>query len=191
MPAARRSRHPEGTGSRGMLAGVQGPETRGTPPSRQNALTRRALLGGSAALGVTLLAAACSTSPSPEPTSTTAPEPDADAAVRVDVAAGEAALLALYDAVIAAHPALAADLTLVRDEHAAHAEAMGVPLPSDAAPAVGTQAEALTALTDAEQQAIAARTAACEAATGADLARVTALIAASEAGHVEYLRGLA
>lgn len=191
MPTARRSRPPEGTGSRGMLAVVQGPETTGTPRSPRAALTRRALLGGSAILGVSLVAAACTTSPSPEPTPTQSPEPDADAGVRTEVVAGEAALLALYDAVIAAHPALAADLTALREEHAAHAEAMGVAAPTSPAPVVGTRAEALAALTDAEQQAIAARTAACEAATDSDLARVTALIAASEAGHVEYLRGLA
>lgn len=174
-----------------MLAGVQGPETTRTPRPRGPALTRRALIGGSALVGVSLVAAACSSSPSPEPAPTQTPEPDADAAVRTEVAAGEAALIALYDAVIAAHPALAPDLTAIREEHAAHAEAMGLPAPSSASPAVGTQAQALAALTDAEQQAVAARTAACEAATGADLARITALIAASEAGHAEYLRGLA
>jgi hypothetical protein len=111
--------------------------------------------------------------------------------VRADVAAQESAIIALYDAVIAAHPALATDLAAIRDEHAAHAEAMGVAGPSTASPVVGTRAEALAALSDAEKQAIAQRTAACEAASGADLARVTALIAASEAGHVEYLRGIA
>ena len=68
---------------------------------------------------------------------------------------------------------------------------MGVAPSPVSTPAVGSRAEALAALADAEQQAIGQRTAACEAASGADLARVTALIAASEAGHVEYLRGIA
>lgn len=142
-------------------------------------------------MGAALIAAACSPSPSPEPSDSATAAPDADAQVRVDVAAQEAAIIALYDAVIAAHPALASDLSTIRDEHAAHAEAMGVAGPSTAPPAIGTRAEALAAVSDAEKQAIAQRTAACEAASGADLARITALIAASEAGHVEYLRGIA
>ena len=178
-----------------MLAGVHGAETPGRPQppeaAREARLTRRALIGGSALVGASLVIAACSPSPTPGPTDTPAPTEDPDAQVRADVATAEATLIGLYDAVIAAHPALASDLTVIRDEHAAHAEAMGVALPPAAAPAVGSRAEALATLTDAEQQAIAQRTAACESASGADLARVTALIAASEAGHVEYLRGIA
>jgi hypothetical protein len=172
-----------------MLTGVHGQET--SEASLRGPLTRRALISSSALMGAALLAAACSPSPSPEPSESTTAEPDADAQVRADVAAQESAIIALYDAVIAAHPALATDLAAIRDEHAAHAEAMGVAGPSTASPVVGTRAEALAALSDAEKQAIAQRTAACEAASGADLARVTALIAASEAGHVEYLRGIA
>lgn len=177
-----------------MLAGVHGAETPGRPQppeaAREARLTRRALISGSALAGVSLVIAACSSSPSPGPTDTPTPTEDLDAQVRADVAAAEAALIGLYDAVIAAYPALASDLTAIRDEHAAHAEAMGVAPSPVIAPAVGSRAEALAALADAEQQAIAQRTAACESAAGADLARVTALIAASEAGHVEYLRGL-
>ena len=183
-----------------MLAGVQGAETSGTTPVTTPGtpetplgarLTRRALMGGSALVGASLVVAACSPSPSPEPPDSTAPTTDPDAQVRGDVASAEAALIALYDAVIAAHPALAGDLSVVRDEHAAHAEAMGVAPSATSAPLVGSRSEALATLTDAEQQAIAQRTAACESASGADLVRVTALIAASEAGHVEYLRGIA
>lgn len=180
-----------------MLTVVQGAETPGGPETPEAAtiargapLTRRALIGGSALVGASLIVAACSPSPSPEPTDSPAPTSDPDAQVRSDVAAAEAALLALYDAVIAAHPALASDLSVLRDEHAAHAEAMGVTASPPGAPAVGSRSEALATLTDAEQQAIAQRTASCESASGADLARVTALIAASEAGHVEYLRGI-
>lgn len=172
-----------------MLAVVHGPHPPEAP--RGARLTRRALIGGSALVGGALLAAACSPSPSPGPTETTAPTEDADAQVRADVAASEAALISLYDAVIAAHPALASELAAIRQEHAAHADAMGVADSPAGTPVVGSRAEALASLTDAEQQAIAQRTAACEAATAADLARATALIAASEAGHVEYLRGIA
>lgn len=178
-----------------MLTGVHGADGPGHPQApearREGLLTRRALIGGSALWGASLFVAACSPSPSPEPTDTPAPTGDPDGQVRADVAAAEAALISLYDAVIAAHPALASDLAVIREEHAAHAEAMGVTAPAVSAPAAGSRAEALAALTAAEQQAIAQRTAACESSSGADLARVTALIAASEAGHVEYLRGIA
>lgn len=172
-----------------MLAVVHRPETPAAP--REARLTRRALIGGSALVGASLLVSACSSSPSPGPTESPQPTADPDAQVRADVAAAEASLIALYDAVIAAHPGLAGDLAAIRDEHAAHAEAMGLPVSAAAAPAVGSRAQALAAVTAAEQQAIAQRTAACEATSGADLARITALIAASEAGHVEFLRGVA
>jgi hypothetical protein len=174
-----------------MLTGVHGPETPEAPPPPGARLTRRALLGGSALVGASLVAAACTPAPGPEPSnSSDAPAPDADAQVRAAVAADEASLIALYDAVIAAHPALASDLAALRDEHREHAEAMGVTPTSAAAPVVGSRTEALAALTDAEKRAVAQRTAACEAAAAEDLARLTALIAASEAGHAEYLRGL-
>lgn len=178
-----------------MLAGVSGARTPGQPQAAESArgarLTRRALIGGSALGAASLVLAACSPSPSPGPTDTPSPTDDPDAQVRADVAASEASLIALYDAVIAAHPDLAGDLAVVRDEHAAHLEAMGVAPPPGSTPAVGSRAEALNALSEAEKKAIAQRTTACESSSSADLARVTALIAASEAGHVEYLRGIA
>ena len=173
-----------------MLTGVHGPETHAAPLQGAQ-LTRRALLGGSALVGASLVVAACTPAPAPEPSdSSGAPAPDADAQVRAAVAADEASLIALYDAVIAAHPALASDLAAVRDEHREHADAMGVTPSPVAAPAVGSRTEALTALTEAEKRAVGQRTAACEAAAAEELARLTALIAASEAGHAEYLRGL-
>ncbi len=169
-----------------MLADVRGP----TGP--RAGLTRRALLGGSAVVGASLvMTAACTSSIEPPPESTAAPEPDPDARIREEVAGQEAALIAVYDATIAAHPGLADALRGIREEHAAHAEAMGPPVSGAAPPQVpATRAGAITALVEAEQQAIALRTSACEAAAGADLARVTALIAASEAGHAEFLRGV-
>ncbi len=172
-----------------MLAGVH----RSFPPTSGGRMTRRAVLGSAAALGAALVAA-CTSSPEPAPTTgTSSPEPDADAdaPVRTSVAQDEAAIIALYDAVIAAYPGLSGDLVPLRDEHMAHAEAMGTSTPSAAASAApASQPQALAALIDAEQQAIAQRTAACEASTSTDLARTVALIAASEAGHAEFLRGL-
>ena len=153
-------------------------------------LTRRALLGGSAALAAGVLAA-CTSDPTPAPSDSPSPTADVDAQVRVSVADGEAQLIALYDAVLAAHPGLAADLEPLRAEHIAHADAVAAtPTPAGPAPTVGSRPQALAALIEAEQQAVAQRTGACEASTAADLARTVALIAASEAGHAEFLRGI-
>lgn len=183
-----------------MLAGVHRPWTSvtgsadalarrvGGPAS--TGLTRRALLGGSAALAAGVLAA-CTSDPVPAPSDSPSPAADADAQVRVTVADGEAQLIALYDAVIAAHPGLAPDLEPLRAEHLAHADAVAAaPSPAGPAPAVGSRPQALAALIEAEQQAVAQRTGACEASTASDLARTLALIAASEAGHAEFLRGI-
>ena len=52
----------------------------------------------------------------------------------------------------------------------------------------GTQQVALANLIDAERRATGQRTQACEAAGSMQTARLLALIAASEAGHVEFLR---
>lgn len=136
--------------------------------------------------------AGCSSEPEPTPSDSPSPETDADAQVRAIVTADETSIISLYDAVIAAHPDLSGDLSPLRDEHVAHREAMGDPSSSTPpAPAVGTRAQAITALVEAERQAVAQRTTACETATGTDVTRLVALIAASEAGHAEYLRGLA
>ena len=127
----------------------------------------------------------------PLPSDSPSPTADVDAQVRVSVADGEAQLIALYDAVLAAHQGLAADLEPLRAEHIAHADAVAAtPTPAGPAPTVGSRPQALAALIEAEQQAVAQRTGACEASTAADLARTVALIAASEAGHAEFLRGI-
>jgi len=183
-----------------MLAGVHRPPPPGEPPPGEPApdgpgrLTRRAVLGGSAIVGVAILTG-CTSDPAPD-ASTASPTgesdaADADAPVRTSVAADEAAIIALYDAVLAAYPRLSADLAPLRDEHIAHADAMGESVAPAAPPAApASQPQALAALVDAEQQAVAQRTSACEESTGEDIARTIALIAASEAGHAEFLRGL-
>lgn len=148
------------------------------------------MLGGAATL-TAVFVAGCSRETGPVPTSSPTSEPDDDAQVRAAIAAEEAAIIGLYDAVIAAHPGLAGDLGPVRDEHAAHLDTMTSPPPSaPPAPAVGSRPQAISALIEAEQQAVAQRTSACESATGAEIARLAALIAASEAGHAEFLRRL-
>lgn len=178
-----------------MLADVRRP----TSPAaglaggtRQGGLSRRALLAGSAIVGATLVTgAACTSGPEPEPAPTSSPPADQDAALRTAVGAQEADLIALYDATMQAHPGLAASLAAIRDEHAAHAESMASVAPStQPAPIAATRGEALAALIAAEQQAIALRATACEEALDPELARLTALIAASEAGHAEFLRSI-
>lgn len=165
------------------------------PAPMRAALTRRALLAGSVVLGASWGVAACTSDPPPEPdtSSTDGAAPDADAGIRATVAGDEAELIARYEATIAAHPELADTLTPLRDEHLAHAEAMGSNRPEAggfAEPVPATRGQALAALIEAEQQAVALRTSACEASIDTDLARITALIAASEAGHAEFLRGV-
>lgn len=170
-----------------MLAGVRLPSRRAEPAT----VTRRAVLCGSVAVAAAVLGGCTSAPPEPATSEspTAQPDADADAGVRESVALDEAAIIALYDAVISAHPGLADQLGPLREEHAAHLDSMAAPPPAaPPAPAIGSRPQAISALIDAEQRAVAARTAACEAAAGADLARVTALIAASEAGHAEFLR---
>jgi hypothetical protein len=171
-----------------MLAGVR--RSFAPPVAQADSVSRRAVLGASAALMAGILAA-CSSDPQPGPTDSQTAAPDVDDQVRASVLEDEATLITLYDAVIAAHPSLAEGLTPLREQHVAHAAAMsGASLPPEAAPVVGSQPQALAALIEAEKQAIGQRTAACEAAAGEDLARTLALIAASEAGHAEFLRGV-
>lgn len=174
-----------------MLAVVHRPGTPDAPRLPGERLTRRALLGGSALMAAGLVAA-CTAAPAPGPTQAPTPDVDPDTEVTAALAADEAALIDLYDAVMTAHPALTPELATLRDEHVAHADAVGAsPTASPSAPAVGSRAEALAALLAAEEQAVAQRTAACEAASATELARLAALIAASEAGHAQFLRGIA
>ncbi|MBU6245779.1 MAG: hypothetical protein KGP12_11250 [Actinomycetales bacterium] len=149
-------------------------------------LGRRGFLAGAAALAGSMALAACS---SASPTSADA---DADAiAVRAQVADAEAALIAQYATTVAAFPELAAGLQPILREHQAHLAAMGTGLATDASTPVGqppaTAAQALIALADAERTAAQQRREACVAASDGELARILALIAASEAAHVPAL----
>ncbi len=162
-------------------------------------MTRRT---GLVALGLALPAvavAACSRSsvdPSTPTSTSTAPDTapaagsdaDTDPAVQ---AADEAALVARYDAVIAAFPGAAAVLTAIRDHHAAHRDALGGADADAATPStVPTNLDrALADLADAERAAARARIAACVDARDPDLASLLALVAASEASHVPELTG--
>ncbi|WP_189296125.1 hypothetical protein [Streptomyces albospinus] len=163
------------------------------------ALTRRTTLLAGAALGGVALLAGCTDHPGPE-------EPEHSAAaerLRERSAADSAALLARYDATLAAHPALAPQLRPLRAEVALHAAAFrsgkATPAPSGgaaaeparhaAAPAVpADERAARTALADAERALADTRTAALAAAPP-ELARLLASVAAAGAAHAYLLTG--
>lgn len=157
-------------------------------------LTRREGLLALALLAPAGLIAACTGSAEPPPGSATASALPADLAA--EVAAEEAALIARYDAVLAAETGLGEEttalLTLIRDQHAQHLEALGgaataVP-PPDVASAPTAQGAVITGLIAAEREAARSRIRACVAADDADLARLLTFIGASEASHVPALR---
>ena len=156
-------------------------------------ITRRrglALLATAVPLG---LVAACSSDDAPE-TSTPAPAPTAGPTVAQQVSLDEAAIIALYDAVIStlpdgdtrARPVLVA----IREQHQQHLAALDQ---ADAPASEGAPAAPATiaTLVDAERAAARGRIRSCTEAQEPELARVLAFIAASEASHVPALRELA
>ena len=157
------------------------------------ALTRRQGLIAMALAGPVTLLAACTGDAGPAPT--TPVDGSAAPAPTEATAAQEAVLVAAYDAALGALPALDADtvalLTLIRDQHAQHRDALGgsaEEAPGVAAPQ--SRDEAIGALIDAERAATRSRVRACVAATDPEAARLLSLIAASEASHVPALRDL-
>jgi hypothetical protein len=150
--------------------------------------TRRALLLGGAAGLLT----AC-TRPTAPPRAAAV---DPDAALRSAAVERERALLAAYDAVLAASPAALARLAPLRAEHEAHLTALGVgtrafpagspsPAPSASASAAAG-APSVVGLVRAERAAASAHAAATETATPA-LAALLAQLAASESSHLVAL----
>jgi hypothetical protein len=161
---------------------------------------RRRTLLGLVALAAAPVAAGCTDSSSPEPaptrpSPTNAPEPDpetTDGPLRADVAAAESTLLALYSATLTAHPSLRGTLTPIAEQHEQHLRAMNdAPGSATAAappPSVASDpAAAVAELIAAERAAADARTQACGQARDVELARLLALIAASEASHAQAL----
>lgn len=146
--------------------------------------------------------AGCTQGPTPAPTGSGSSGPTddsspsaADNALRERVAAEESALLSRYEATMAAHPALAAQLRPLAEQHRDHHRAMlgsDGATPTDAPPAIPADpAAAVADLAAAERSAAEARTSACLEAQVTDTARLLALIAASEASHAEALGGVA
>ena len=146
--------------------------------------------------GTPLLASALAAcADDPEPKSAPAPRPDVDVKVRWRAIRGEQNLLALYAAVVAAHPTLAARLTPLQQHHEDHLAALQAegPLPFGATdpPAVSAVPSAapaaLIVLRDTEHAQSESRVADCLAAAGPKLAAMLASIAACEAAHEAIL----
>ncbi|MEV0374015.1 hypothetical protein AB0I10_30130 [Streptomyces sp. NPDC050636] len=175
------------------------------------ALTRRRTLLAGAALGGAALLAGCSEEPGPERDE----HSSAADRLRERSARDSAALLARYDATLAAHPALEARLRPLRAEVVRHADAFtddkagrkaapsasgapsGHPVHHSGAPASGPSAPddesvpedekaARTALADAERKLADARTKALTTAPP-ELARLLASVAAAGAAHAYLL----
>lgn len=147
-------------------------------------LTRRHLLLAALTGAALVPMAACSDEP--EPISLAA-DP-----VRVEALGAELDLIAVYEASIAAQPELAPTLTVILEQHREHAQALAVPdaQASPPAPRGAAAAVDLNGLRDLERQAAGLRAGACVRAGNPELARLLALIGASEAQHVAVLAGV-
>ncbi|MEU9577058.1 hypothetical protein [Streptomyces chilikensis] len=178
-------------------------------PSRPRTGPRRRTLLASAAGAASVLLAACSAG-SPG-RSDAARTPTADERALTRAATDSAELAAVYDAVLTAHPGLAARLTPLRDAVLRHAEAFGehagaksspsrssspsgVPAgqpaaaPSPSGPAVpDDEEEALGSLADAERELSARRTRELSG-LGGGTARLLASVAAAGAVHAYLLK---
>lgn len=111
-------------------------------------------------------------------------------ALRATAGRDSARLLTLYDAAVAAHPALAELLEPLRAEVARHAQAFGAdaePDPSASPQAPATATAAVAALAAAEKSLADARTTALLDAPP-ELARLLASVAAAGAVHVLLLK---
>lgn len=153
-------------------------------------LTRRQGLTAVAILGPVGFLAACSSTDEPGPATPSA----LPATISTAVAAQEQDLVALYDAIIAAFPALGAPLQVIRDQHGQHAATLDPSSSPSPAPTSQDLPEdenaAVAALVTAERRAMRQRIDACVEASEAGLARTLTFIAASEGSHVPALRDL-
>ncbi|WP_245689532.1 hypothetical protein [Streptomyces chattanoogensis] len=156
-------------------------------PGKWNvALTRRRTLLAGAALGGAALLTGCSEDPAPERDG----HSSAAARLRRGAARDSTALLARYDATLAAHPTLEPALRPLRTEVARHAEAFGVSHPSSAGhprPQVPKDERTARAqLADSERKLADKRTTALTTAPP-ELARLLASVAAAGAAHAYLL----
>jgi len=163
-----------------------------------NRVRRRTFLGLTAVAAFPLTAACTSDpdtdptqTPEPTPTDSTSPTTDENP-LRTQVGQEEGSLIARYEATIAAHPNLSASLAPLAEQHRAHLTAVigSSAAPSPQPPPAMIPSDSTVALAEiiaAERSAADARTTACGMATSVELARLLALIAASEASHAEAL----
>jgi hypothetical protein len=165
--------------------------------------TRRLVLLGAAAAS---LAACTGDDPTPSPTAGAPDRTDPDALLRAEVTSAERDLLARYQATVAAHPALAAQLAPFSARHRRHLDAVEtsgpVATPAPTSPGTGPPGtpsaaptpiappavpadpgQALTALRGAERAAADARVADCLRSEDPELAQLLAAVAACEAAH--------
>ncbi|MFI8350475.1 hypothetical protein [Streptomyces sp. NPDC085596] len=162
------------------------------PPRARSGPRRRTLLASLA--GATALLAGCSSGSGPA-------ERAASAATRARARAARdsAGLLARYDAVLDAHPALAGRLAPLRAAVAAHRDAFGgaddgnakrgdkaKPSPSPAPTAPADQKDALTSLASAERT-VADRRAGALLEVPGELARLLASVSAAGSAHAYLL----
>jgi len=121
--------------------------------------------------------------------STDDPAPDGVSATPDPQQADELALIAAYDAaLLSAGPKQTAVFQTLRDEHAAHARALGWTEPPP--PPTSQESVGRAALVRLERAAARQRADGARDASEAELAQVLALIAASEAQHVVTLEAL-
>jgi hypothetical protein len=160
-------------------------------PPGDHAVGRRAVLGGTLALGLPL-ATGCRSKQAVKP----APLPDV--AVLNAAINGESELIALYEAVIARHAGLTQRLSPLLGQHREHLSVLrrhyvpgsgeGTPAPVQATPTgvPDDPGQAVVTLRTAERQAAAGRAADVEA-VAPGLAQLFASIGACEAGHAAVL----
>ncbi|MCF2530530.1 hypothetical protein [Yinghuangia soli] len=152
--------------------------------------TRRTVLAGLGAFAALGLGATACTSD--DSSGRTPAQRKAEDEIRGRAQDSAAALLDRYDAVFAAHPALAGGLRPYADEIALHLAAFGGTRPTPAPgapPAEPVPADAPGALADLarrEQQGVDGRLVDLPAA-GPDLARLLASVAAAQSVHVRQL----
>ena len=140
--------------------------------------TRRQVLAGAAVLG----AAACTDRPVRRPS-----PPDPDVALRAAAVAREQDLLSRYDALLAAQPRLAAELSSYREDHVQHLRALAGPTPAPTPSATTPPVAGTRAALVAAERAAANAHAAATATASPDLARLLASLAACESTHVAVL----
>jgi hypothetical protein len=150
------------------------------------------VLGGSAAAILVTVTGCSKVSPAASPT------PGPEVALLEGVIQNEAGLIALYEAVMAAHTSLADSLRPLHDHHTQHLAVLkrhyvpgtdtgtATPAPRPTATAPASRSRALAALRAAERKAAAARADDVRHATPG-LAQLLAGIGACEAAHAQVL----